>query len=140
MSLFFGGEMNKPDEQASQSLAESTASVAAMRDAVESLDLKLDPEAGESIRSALDERLTSVDSWLSQARNLARQAPLGENPVGTAMAEKFAGRAEGGEYSLVAVLTRYREVLVDARDAIESAMRTYRETDERVADSFQKLI
>lgn len=132
--------MNKPDEQASQSLAESTASVAAMRDAVESLDLKLDPEAGESIRSALDERLTSVDSWLSQARNLARQAPLGENPVGTAMAEKFAGRAEGGEYSLVAVLTRYREVLVDARDAIESAMRTYRETDERVADSFQKLI
>lgn len=132
--------MNKPDEQASQSLAESTASVAAMRDAVESLDLKLDPEAGESIRSALDERLTSVDSWLSQARNLARQAPLGENPVGTAMAEKFAGRAEGGEYSLVAVLTRYRDVLVDARDAIESAMRTYRETDQRVADSFQKLI
>lgn len=132
--------MNKPDEQASQSLAESTASVAAMRDAVESLDLKLDPEAGESIRSALDERLSSVDSWLSQARNLARQAPLGQNPVGTAMAEKFAGRAEGGEHSLVAVLTRYREVLVDARDAIESAMRTYRETDQRVADSFQKLI
>jgi hypothetical protein len=132
--------MNKPDEQASQSLAESTASVAAMRDAVESLDLKLDPEAGESIRSALDERLNSVDSWLSQARNLARQAPLGQNPVGTAMAEKFAGRAEGGEHSLVAVLTRYRDVLVDARDAIESAMRTYRETDQRVADSFQKLI
>ncbi|MEV4734167.1 hypothetical protein [Saccharopolyspora sp. NPDC049426] len=132
--------MNKPDEQASQSLAESTASVAAMRDAVESLDLKLDPEAGESIRSALDERLNSVDSWLSQARDLARQAPLGQNPVGTAMAEKFAGRAEGGERSLVAVLTRYRDVLVDARDAIESAMRTYRETDQRVADSFQKLI
>ncbi|MEV4643864.1 hypothetical protein [Saccharopolyspora sp. NPDC049357] len=132
--------MNKPDEQASQSLAESSASVAAMRDAVESLDLKLDPEAGESIRSALDERLNSVDSWLSQARDLARQAPLGQNPVGTAMAEKFAGRAEGGEHSLVAVLTRYRDVLVDARDAIESAMRTYRETDQRVADSFQKLI
>ena len=132
--------MNKPDEQASQSLAESSASVATMRDAVESLDLKLDPEAGESIRSALDERLNSVDSWLSQARNLARQAPLGQNPVGTAMAEKFAGRAEGGEHSLVAVLTRYRDVLVDARDAIESAMRTYRETDQRVADSFQKLI
>ncbi|TDD87269.1 hypothetical protein E1202_16980 [Saccharopolyspora karakumensis] len=132
--------MNKPDEQASQSLAESTASVAAMRDAVESLDLKLDPAAGESIRSALDERLNSVDSWLSQARNLARQAPLGQNPVGTAMAEKFAGRAEGAEHSLVAVLTRYRDVLVDARDAIESAMRTYRETDQRVADSFQKLI
>jgi hypothetical protein len=132
--------MNEPDEQASQSLAVSTAAVAAVRDAVESLDLKLDPEAGESIRSALDERLNSVDSWLSQARNLARQAPLGQNPVGTAMAEKFAGRAEGGEHSLVAVLTRYRDVLVDARDAIESAMRTYRETDQRVADSFQKLI
>ncbi|MBQ0926271.1 hypothetical protein [Saccharopolyspora endophytica] len=132
--------MNEPDEQASQSLAVTTAAVAAVRDAVESLDLKLDPEAGESIRSALDERLNSVDSWLSQARNLARQAPLGQNPVGTAMAEKFAGRAEGGEHSLVAVLTRYRDVLVDARDAIESAMRTYRETDQRVADSFQKLI
>ncbi|TDD05753.1 hypothetical protein E1181_14330 [Saccharopolyspora terrae] len=132
--------MNEPDEQASQSLAVSTAAVAAVRDAVESLDLKLDPEAGESIRSALDERLNSVDSWLSQARNLARQAPLGQNPVGAAMAEKFAGRAEGGEHSLVAVLTRYRDVLVDARDAIESAMRTYRETDQRVADSFQKLI
>lgn len=132
--------MNEPDEQASQSLAESTASVAAVRDAVESLDLKLDPEAGESIRSALDERLNSVDSWLSQAHDLARQAPLGQNPVGTAMAEKFASRAEGGEHSLVAVLTRYRDVLVDARDAIESAMRTYRETDQHVADAFQKLI
>lgn len=132
--------MSKPDEQASQSLAESTASVDAMRDAVESLDLKLDPQAGETIRAALDERLASVDSWLAQARNLARQAPLGENPVGTAMAQKFAGRAEGGENSLVSVLTRYREVLTDAREAIQSAMRTYRETDQHVADSFQKLI
>ncbi|TWF93582.1 hypothetical protein FHU35_15435 [Saccharopolyspora dendranthemae] len=132
--------MSKPDEQASQSLAESTASVDAMRDAVESLDLKLDPQAGETIRAALEERLASVDSWLTQARNLARQAPLGENPVGTAMAQKFAGRAEGGENSLVSVLTRYREVLTDAREAIQSAMRTYRETDQRVADSFQKLI
>ena len=132
--------MSKPDEQASQSLAESTASVDAMRDAVESLDLKLDPQAGETIRAALDERLASVDSWLTQARNLARQAPLGENPVGTAMAQKFAGRAEGGENSLVSVLTRYREVLTAAREAIQSAMRTYQETDQRVADSFQKLI
>ncbi|MEB3368025.1 hypothetical protein [Saccharopolyspora mangrovi] len=132
--------MTKPDDQAAQSLADSTASVAAMGDAVESLDLKLDPDAGEAIRSALDERLTAVDSWLSQARNLARQAPLGENPVGTAMAQKFANRADGGENSLVSVLTRYREVLVDARDAVEGAMRTYRETDQRVADSFQKLI
>ncbi|GAB3699539.1 hypothetical protein [Saccharopolyspora tripterygii] len=132
--------MSKPDEQASQSLAESTASVDAMRDAVESLDLKLDPQAGETIRAALEERLASVDSWLTQARNLARQAPLGENPVGTAMAQKFVGRAEGGENSLVSVLTRYREVLTDAREAIQSAMRTYQETDQRVADSFHKLI
>lgn len=132
--------MNKPDEQASRSLADSTASVAAMGEAVKSLDLKLDPSAGEAIRSALDERLNAVDSWLSQARDLARQAPFGENPVGTAMAGKFAGRAEGGENSLVSVLTRYRDVLVEARDAIEGAMRTYRETDQRVADSFQKLI
>ncbi|WP_406692422.1 hypothetical protein REH65_11560 [Saccharopolyspora sp. ID03-671] len=132
--------MNKPDEQASSSLADSTDSVAAMRDGVEKLDLKLDPDAGEAIRSALDERLHAVDNWLSRARNLAREAPFGKNPVGTAMAGKFAGRAEGGENSLVSVLTRYREVLVDARDAIEDAMRTYRNTDERVADSFQKLI
>ncbi|SFT08972.1 hypothetical protein [Saccharopolyspora flava] len=132
--------MNGPDEKASRSLAESTESVAAVRDAVGELDLKLNPDAGETLRSALDARLSEVDSWLSRAQNLAREAPFGQNPVATAMSGKFAGRAEGDERSLVAVLTRYREVLADARDAIEGAMRTYRETDERVADSFQKLV
>lgn len=133
--------MNETEaERASLALAQSVAAADSLRHAVESLDLRLDPEAGEQICAALEDHLATVDEWLSRASNLARHAPLGQNPVGEAMAAKFANRANGDDNSFGAVLKRYREVLEGARDAVSDAMRTYRQADEHAADSFRKLM
>ena len=140
MSEAEAGEQPVQMEQASRVLVKSTAEVGALRQAVESQGLRLDPAAGEQILAALDEHRTKVDAWLKQAGAPARHAPLGENPVGTGMAAKFANRAEGHEHSFSGVLQRYREVLDEAYDAVRDAMRTYREADNSAADSFRKLI
>ena len=62
-----------------------------------------------------------VESWLRRAQGLARRAPLGENPVGHAMAAKFEHRAGAvdDDMSLAGVLMPYRRVLVAAHDAVD---------------------
>ncbi|WP_249028288.1 hypothetical protein [Saccharopolyspora spinosa] len=84
--------------------------------------------------------MSAVDDWLAKSASLNQHAPLGQNPVGEAMSAKFATRADGHENSFNAVLTRYREVLEAARDAIVDAMRVYREIEENASDSFRKLV
>jgi hypothetical protein len=128
-----------PTQGASQALARSAAEVGALRENVKSGRLSLDPSAGEQIRSMLAEQMTRVDTWLKQAGNLARQAPLGQNPVGQAMAAKFAQRADSKDDSFTGVLTRYRQVLSDAHDALSDAMRQYRELDDSAAESLRRL-
>lgn len=133
--------MSEAEEaQATRALARSTASIKQLRQAVELQQLRLDPAAGDQIRTALEDQLSTVDGWLSRAGGLAWQAPLGQNPVGEAMAVKFATRADGGDNSFTAALGQYREVLEEARDAIVGAMRTYREADQTAADSLRKLM
>ncbi|KAA5836293.1 hypothetical protein ABT337_14755 [Saccharopolyspora hirsuta] len=132
--------MSEAEEvRATRTLARSAASIKELRRAVESNDLRLDPAAGEQIRTALEDQMSTVDGWLSRASGLTANAPLGQNPVGQAMAAKFASRAEGGENSFSDVLTKYRAVLEEARDAINAAMRTYEQADERAADDFRKI-
>ncbi|MER7015165.1 hypothetical protein ABT324_27355 [Saccharopolyspora sp. NPDC000359] len=122
-----------------RTLARSAVSIRELRRAVESNDLRLDPSAGEQIRSALEAQMSTVDAWLNRANGLTANAPLGQNPVGQAMAVKFASRAQGGENSFSDVLAKYRAVLEEARDAINAAMRTYEQADERAADDFRKI-
>ncbi|MER7080767.1 hypothetical protein SAMN02982929_06295 [Saccharopolyspora kobensis] len=132
--------MSEPEEdQAVQNLERSAVSVKRLRRAVESQQLRLDPAAGEQIRVALEDQMSKVDSWVSRAGGLTVNAPLGENPVAEAMATKFANRAEGTGRSFNDALRKYREVLEEARDAINAAMRTYERADEYAADSFRKI-
>ncbi|MEU5852524.1 hypothetical protein [Saccharopolyspora shandongensis] len=128
------------EERAQLALVRSVSGVRQLRNAVESGGLRLDPAAGAEIRSTLEDQLSTVDEWLTRSASLNQQAPLGQNPVGEAMAAKFANRAEGDENSFTAVLKSYREVLEEARDAIVAAMREYRDIEERVSDSFRKLV
>ncbi|MEV5537009.1 hypothetical protein AB0L13_09110 [Saccharopolyspora shandongensis] len=128
------------EERAQLALVRSVSGVRQLRNAVESGGLRLDPAAGAEIRSALEDQLSTVDEWLTRSASLNQHAPLGQNPVGEAMAAKFATRAEGDENSFTAVLKSYREVLEEARDAIVAAMREYRDIEERVSDSFRKLV
>lgn len=96
--------------------------------------LVLDWGAGEQLLSALDECIAATEGQLTKARNLARPAPFGENPVAHAMATKFQQRAEGGRQSLIDSLDAHRASLVDARDAVRDAMRRYADDQEsRVA-------
>ncbi|MGW1681914.1 hypothetical protein [Saccharopolyspora sp. NPDC002376] len=132
--------MSEPEEvQATRTLARSAAGIKQLRQAVESQDLRLEPAAGEQLREALEDQMSTVDEWLRRANGLTGNAPLGQNPVGQAMAVKFATRAQGGENSFTDVLTQYRAVVEEARDAINEAMRTYRDADEHAADDFRKI-
>ena len=103
------------------------------------LDIKLEPAAGEQLQRALGDQADELDEWISRGQNLARQAPLGDNPVANAVARDYADLASSGERSFVGVLTRYREVLRQAQEAIDEAMRTYRQADEHAAEELRKL-
>jgi hypothetical protein len=101
--------------------------------------LVLDGTAGERLIAALSEQIVLVDGWISRARELARPLPLGANPVGTAMADKFSQRADSGDGSLVAVLERYRAVLEQARAAAGDSMRLYRDVERHDAGNFGQI-
>jgi hypothetical protein len=120
-------------------LAVLATDMATLRHDVDSGQLKLDPEAGKQLREMLARQVEQVDTWLSQARGLARQAPLGEHPVGYAMAAKFEQRAGGGGTSLTAVFTSYRQILQDTDDTVAEAMRRYQDVEERTRETFNRL-
>lgn len=134
-----GGQPTRLDH-ASRGVAESAAEVGALREAVRSVNLRFDPAAAEELRAMLDEHLGKVDGWLNRVGGLARHAPLGQNPVGTAMAAKFANRADGAESSFAEVLRGYRDVLRETRDAVDESLRTYREIDDSAAERLRGLI
>jgi hypothetical protein len=115
------------------------ASVGQLRDQVRSGQLSLDPEAGQEILSMLTEQMDQVDGWLQRAQGLARRAPLGQNPVGEAMAAKFETRANGDDASFIGVLTPYRQVLLDAHDAVNEAMKSYQTVENDQVNTFQRL-
>lgn len=129
-----------PQDGAADRLDESASQVRALRADLESGELRLDPSAGDELTAALLEQRDRVDAWLKRVEALAGPAPLGRNPVGEAMAAKFAKRASGDEASFAEVLRRYRHVLDEARDAVNDAMRRYRELEDGAADEFRKLV
>ncbi|CCH34694.1 hypothetical protein ABZ816_29960 [Actinosynnema sp. NPDC047251] len=104
--------------------------VLALQETVNSGRVMLDPATGEDMRKMLQEQIDQVDSWLERAGRLARPAPLGANPVGDKMAQKFEARAEGDELSFVSVMTAYREVLQQTHDSVRSAIRNFLAVDE----------
>jgi hypothetical protein len=126
-------------QRMSATLVASAVAVGTLRENVESGKLKLDPSAGEEILSMLAEQRDQVDLWLRRAHDLARRAPLGQNPVGEAMADKFVHRASSEGASFSGVLTHYRQVLEDAHDAVGDAMGQYRDLEESTAEAFRKL-
>ncbi|MEU6129466.1 hypothetical protein ABZ805_09870 [Saccharopolyspora sp. NPDC047091] len=120
-------------------LQASSAAVGTLRRDVEAGRLRLDPAAGRAIQDMLTEQVDQVQDWLNRAVGLGRRAPLGRNPVGEAMAAKFADRGTGDGDSFTEVLQQYRRVLDDAREAVEDAMRRYRADDERAEDEFRRI-
>ena len=123
-------------------VARRITAVTTIRENVVAGRLTLDPAAGDKILSMLRDQMDRVDAWSRRAQMLARRAPLGQNPVGQAMAAKFEHRAGAtdDDMSLAGVLTMYRQVLLDAHDAVDQAMKLYRRTEEDHANGFRKLV
>lgn len=100
-------------------------------------DLQLDPSAGEKLKAMLADEMQQVDAWLAKAGDLSRRAPLGRNPVGEAMAAKFANRAGDGSNALAGVLKSYRQILQETNDAVATAMNLYQGTEQRAVSSLK---
>lgn len=134
-----GGEAEGLVQADAGRLRGSAVAVGALRSDVEAGRLRLDPAAGREVRELLSEQLGQVDAWLRRAEDLGRRAPLGQNPVGEAMAGKFVDRTTSEGDSFTGVLKEYRRVLDEAREAVAEAMRRYETADEHAVDMFQKL-
>ncbi|SDO71495.1 hypothetical protein SAMN05421507_103447 [Lentzea jiangxiensis] len=98
---------------------------------VSSGQVQLDPAAGEELRKQFQAQIDQVDSWIERATSsIARPAPLGANPVGDKMRDKFTHRAEGEQYSFVSVMTAYRTVLEQTKNSIVEAIENFTRLDE----------
>lgn len=129
----------QPMRAATQRLQASAAAVGTLRTDVAAGRLKLDPAAGREVQELLADQMDQVDAWLRRSDDLGRRAPLGQNPVGEAMAGKFVDRTTSEGDSFTGVLTQYRQVLDEAHDAVAEAMRRYQIADEHAVDMFQNL-
>ncbi len=112
-----------------------------LKDTVSSGQVQLDPTAGEELRKQFQAQIDQVDSWLERANtSIARPAPLGANPVGDAMREKFTQRAEGEPYSFVSVMTAYRAVLEQTKNSIVEAIENFSRLDEDQQAELKKIM
>ncbi|MFD9704424.1 hypothetical protein [Lentzea sp. NPDC059081] len=110
-----------------------------LKDTVSSGQVQLDPDAGEELRKQFQAQIDQVDSWLERANNsIARPAPLGANPVGDKMRDKFTHRAEGEQYSFVSVMTAYRTVLEQTKNSIVEAIENFTRLDEEQQTELKK--
>jgi hypothetical protein len=112
-----------------------------LQDTVSSGEVQLDPTAGEELRKQFQAQIDQVDSWLERANSsIARPAPLGANPVGDAMRDKFTHRAEGEQYSFVSVMTAYRTVLEQTKNSIIEAIENFTRLDDDTQAELKKLM
>ncbi|GLY66745.1 hypothetical protein [Amycolatopsis taiwanensis] len=100
-------------------------------------DVSVDPSAGKKLQTMLAAEMQQVESWLAKAGELSQRAPLGRNPVGEAMAAKFADRAGDGGSALAGVLKPYKQVLQQAHDAVVAAMDMYQSTEHHAVSSLK---
>lgn len=112
-----------------------------LRDTVGSGEVQLDPAAGEELRKQFQAQIDQVDSWIERANHsIAVPAPLGANPVGNAMREKFTQRAEGEQSSFVSVMTAYRTVLEQTKNSIVEAIENFTRLDEEKQAELKKIM
>lgn len=135
----FGQVQGMPTDQAATTLAERMADVSALDNAVRAGELVIEPEAGEQLLETLRRQADAAADWLERLRGMSRPVPLGTNWVGEAMSGKFERRADGEDVSFVAVLDQYHRMLLQARGAVDEAMRRYQATDEGSADALRRI-
>jgi hypothetical protein len=135
-------ESPQSDGNASQNFTElhqAVVQVNQLGDNVHSGKVTLDPAVGAGLVAALRAHSDDIADWQRQVGSLARELPMGANPVGSAMGQKFSQRAVGHDVALSTVLAQYRATVDDATGAIENAMSRYRGTEEEIHQSLGRI-
>lgn len=113
----------------------SYADAAAFKNAAVSGQLGVDPDAAQNVLKKIRTGKDSVENLLSNAGALAEAPKLGANPVGDAIAAKFAQRADGGGDSYTQALQNLYGQYQQAEQAIVAAMSHYHQIDQDASDA-----
>jgi len=116
-------------------MGNSYADTAAFRNAAVAGQLGVDPDAAQNVLKKIRAGKDTVENLLSSAGSLAEAPKLGANPVGNAIAAKFAERADGGGDSYATALQNLFSQYEQAEQAIVAAMSHYHQIDQDAADA-----
>lgn len=121
------------------SLLQVEHEVAQLRTAAASGSLTIDAQTGQDLRKSLLAQADKVNTWLTTASGMSTALPMGQNWVGQAMATKFAGRADGGDASLAAVLRQYHSMLLEAADAVGQSVNNYQQAEHNISTTMRGI-
>ncbi|EHK83660.1 hypothetical protein ACWGRK_04985 [Saccharomonospora azurea] len=113
----------------------SYADAAAFRAAAAEGQVGLDPDAAQAVLNKIRTGKDAVAALLDNTGFLAVSPKLGANPVGEAIATKFADRAAGMNDSYAQALRNLYTQYDDAEHAILEAMSRYDDFDASTAQS-----
>ena len=111
------------------------ADATAFKNAAVNGQLGVDPDAAQNVLKKIRAGKDSVENLLRSAGALAEAPKLGANPVGHAIAVKFAERADGGGDSYATALQNLYSQYDQAEQAIVAAMSHYHQIDQDAADA-----
>lgn len=113
------------------------ADAAAFRAAAVDGEFGIDPDAAHAVLNKIRAGKDAVEALMSRAHSLGAPPKLGANPVGHAIAAKYAQRADGGGDSYSQALHNLYNQYSDAEQGILTAMRQYQEFDQAAANTFR---
>ncbi len=87
------------------------------------------PEAGQSLLNAIDDLHTAVTNALAKTSTLGSEPPLGNTPAANVYKPFLATIASDPVQGAIPVFKKLQSDLVNARAAIEKAMKNYEETE-----------
>jgi hypothetical protein len=88
------------------------------------------PQAGQSLISAIEALHTEVDHALAKSQMLEQEPPLGQTPAAKVYKPFLATVATDPAQGAMPVFKKLKSDLVNARAAIEQAMKNYEETEQ----------
>lgn len=117
-------------------MAKSVADATAFMNAAATGEIGIDPDAAQTVLNKIRLGKDAVENLMAKAGHLGTEPKLGANPVGQAMADKFADRAAGGGDSYLQALRNLHSQYDQVERAIVSAMRNYDEMESEAVHTF----
>lgn len=113
------------------------ADAAAFRQAAVQGQVGIDPDSAHTVLNKIRAGKDAVEALLGSSSNLGVAPKLGANPVGQAIATKYADRGSGGGDSYAHALHNLYNQYDQAEQGILTAMRQYQQFDDSSADTFR---